>query len=337
MLKKMLLVAIACAAAPAAYAGTGPLVLGASANPPKGPGPGKVFLVNLASRTARAASFAKAGTLAGNSFYTGYDAATHTVFVPSPVGRITMLNANTGKRMGTFPTIRGARVARVLSRDHLLLALSAKTLAAYSLADHKAVFTIAIGGNALATNQAETKLYVGGNMDQQITVVSLPSGHILKSYPVARSGDLVMADGKLFSADIKSGVMSVVDPDTGKITRIKTSEFDPNFSYAAIPHATAGFMQLATSPGGHTVYAAGFSGHILKFSAASPKYLGEVSVHLANGMNQLSGLAIIDHGTDALVTVENRHEAALVNLRDGKIVHIFKGVASNRWVVASGH
>lgn len=337
MLKKMLLVAIAFAAAPAAHAGTVPLALGAAANPPKGPGPGKVFLVNPASRTARIARFAKAGTLKGNSFYAGYDAATHTVFVPSPVGRVTMLNAETGKRSGAFPSIRGARVARVLSRDHLLLVLSAKTLAAYSLANHKAVFTLATGGNALATNPTETKLYVGGNMDRQITVVSLPSGQAIKSYPVARSGDLVMADGKLFSADIKSGVMSVVDPATDAITRITTSEVDPNFSYKAIPHATAGFMELATSPDGHTVYAAGFSGHILKFSAEKPKYLSEVSVRPAKGMNQLSGLAIVDHGTDALVTVENRHEAALVNLRDGKIVHIFKGVASNRWVVTSGH
>lgn len=337
MLKKLLLVAIACVAAPMAYAGASPLVLGASANPPKGPGPGKVFLVNPASRSTRIASFAKAGTLEGNSFYAGYDAATETVFVPSPVGRVTMLNASTGKRIGAFPSIRGARVARVLPRDHILIVLSAKTLAAYSLSSHRPVFTIATGGNALATNQAETELYVGGNMDRQITVVSLPSGQIMKSYPVAHSGDLVMADGKLFSADMKSGVMSVVDLATAKITQIKTSEVDPNFSYAAIPHATAGFMQLATSPHGHTVYAAGFSGHILKFSAKNQKYISKVSVRPAKGMNQLSGLAIVDHGTEALVTVENRHEAALVNLRAGKIIHIFKGVASNRWVVASGH
>ena len=336
MLKKLLFMAtIACTAAPAAYAGTGPLVLGASANPPKGPGPGKVFMVNPSSRTARAASFAKAGTPGGNSFYAGYDAATQTVFVPSPIGRITMLNANTGRRMGAFPTIRGARVARVLPQEHLLIVLSAKTLAAYSLASHKPAFTIAVGGNALAANSKETKLYVGGNMDQQITVVSLPSGQVIKSYPVARSGDLVMADGKLFSADIKSGVMSVVDPATDKITRIKTSEVDPNFSYAAIPHATAGFMQLASSPNGQIVYAAGFSGHILKFSATSLKYLDEISIRPAKGMNQLSGLAIVDHGTDALVTVENRHETALTNLASGKIIHIFKGVASNRWIVAS--
>lgn len=336
MLKKFLLVAVACAVAPMAYAGANSIVLGTSINPPKGPGPGKLFLVNPTLETAKTARFAKAGTLGGNSFYAGYDGVTQTVFVPSPAGRVTMLNANSGNQIGTFPSIRGARVARVLPQDHLLIVLSAKTLAAYSVASHKPVFTLAVGGNALATNQTETKLYVGGNMDRQITVVSVPSGQIMKSYPVTRSGDLVMADGKIFSADIKSGVMSVVDLATGKITRIPTSEVDPHFSYAAIPHATAGFMQLASSPNGHTVYAAGFSGHILKFSSQTLKYLGEVPVRPAKGMDQLSGLAVIDHGRDALVTVENRQESALVNLRDGKIIHLFKGVASNRWVVASG-
>ncbi|EGO96622.1 Hypothetical protein APM_0522 [Acidiphilium sp. PM] len=338
MLKKLLLAAtIACAAAPAAHAGAGPLVLGTAANPPKGPGPGKVFVVNPATRTAQAASFAKAGTPAGNSFYAGYDAATRTVFVPSPIGRITMLNAETGRRMGAFPTIKGARVARVLPRERLLVVLSAKTLAAYSLAGHQTVFTLAVGGNALATNQAETELYVGGNMDRQISVVALPSGRVVRSYPVARSGDLVTADGQLFSADMMNGVMSVIDTVTGTITQIRTPEIDPHFSYAAIPHATAGFMQLATSPDGNTVYAAGFSGHILKFSAQTAKYLGEIAVRPAKGMNQLSGLAVLDHGKDALVTVENRHEAALVSLRDGKVSHLFKGVASNRWIVAAGH
>ena len=338
MLKKLLFAAaIACVAAPAAHASAFPLILGTAANPPNGPGPGKVFLVSPASGTARAASFAKAGTPAGNSFYAGYDAATRTVFVPSPIGRITMLNAGTGRRMGAFPTIRGARVARVLPRERLLVVLSAKMLTAYSLAGHKPVFTLAIGGNALATNQAETELYVGGNMDRRISVVAVPSGRVINSYPVARSGDLVTADGQLFSADMMNGVMSVVDPATGTITRIRTPEIDPHFSYAAIPHATAGFMQLATSPDGNTVYAAGFSGHILKFSAQTAKYLGEIAVRPAKGMNQLSGLAVLDHGKDALVTVENRHEAALVSLENGKVIHLFKGVASNRWIVAAGH
>ncbi|HQT65506.1 MULTISPECIES: hypothetical protein [unclassified Acidiphilium] len=119
--------------------------------------------------------------------------------------------------------------------------------------------------------------------------------------------------------------------------QIRTPEIDTHFSSAAIPQATAGFMRLATSPDGNTVYAAWFSGHILKFSAQTAKYLGEVAVRPAKGLNQLSGLAVLDHGKDALVTVENRHEAALVSVRDGKVSHLFKGVTSNRWIVAAGY
>ncbi|GHE03873.1 hypothetical protein GCM10008024_28810 [Allgaiera indica] len=334
MLKRATLFAVTLAIAPAAYASSNTTVLGATANQPKGPGHGQVLFIDPATRTASSASFAKAGTLAGNSFYAGYDAATKTIFVPSPVGRVTVLNEKTGHRVGTFSTIKGARVADVLGQKKLLMVLSGKSLAAYSLPGHTPLFTIPVGGNALATNRSETKLFVGGNMDRKITIVDIPSGRIAGTYPVAGSGDLLMARGNLFSADIKTGVMSVVNTATGKVTRIKTPEVDPHFSYAAIPHATAGFMQLAKSPDQQVVYSAGFSGHILKFSAEHPKYLGEIPVRAGEGMSKLSGLAIVQGGKDALVTVENRHEAALVDLKNGKILHVFKGDSSNRWVVA---
>ena len=339
MLKKLMFAAAACAAcagAPAAFAAGGPMALGASASPPMGPGPGTVFFVDPTAMTLRTAAFAKAGTPAGNSFYAAYDAASGTVYVPSPVGTITMMNAATGARIGAFPTIRGARVARVLAQRKLLVVLSARTVAAYALGTHAPVFMLAVGGNAIAVNPSESEIYVGGNMDRTVTAIAVPSGRVTTTYPVARSGDLVFAGGNLFSADIKTGVMSVVDTANGKVTRIKTSEVDPHFAYTAILKATAGFMQAAASPGGHTVYVAGFSGHILKFSAAPAKYLGEIAVRPAKGANKLSGLAIVDGGKEALVTIENRDEAALVSLADGRIVHLFPGVSSNRWVAAPG-
>lgn len=334
MIRKLILVLGLCLVAPAAHAGTGSLVLGAQSNPPKGPGPGKVFLVNTASMQMRDMRFAKAGTRGGNSFYAGYNGATGRIYVPSPVGRVTILDASTGHRTGSFPVIRGARLAHVVRQRNLLLVLSAKYLAAYRLGTHRPVFTLAVGGNAMAVNRNETRLYVGGNMDRSITAISLPNGRVTGSYPVGHSGDLVLADGHLFSADMKTGVMSVIDMATGHVTRLKTPEIDPDFSYHAIPHATAGFMQLATSPDGKRVYAAGFSGHVLTFSAQKPSYLGEIAVQPKPGANKLSGIAIVNGGKDALVTVENRHEAALVRLQNGRILHLFTGVASNRWVIA---
>ncbi len=335
MLKKLMLAAacVTCAGAPAAFAAGNTLVLGASASPPMGAGPGKVFFVDTAAGTSHMAAFARPGTPAGNSFYAAYDAASGTVYVPSPVGSINMMNAATGARIGAFPTIRGARVARVLARRKLLVVLSAKTVAAYALGTHKPMFTLAVGGNAVAVNPSESVIYVGGNMDHTITAIAVPAGQVKATYPVAQSGDLLLTGGNLFSADMKTGVMSVVNTANGKVTPIKTSEVDPHFAYSAIGKATAGFMQMAASPGGHRVYVTGFSGHILEFAAAPAKYLGEMAVQPAKGANKLSGLAIVDGGKQALVTDENRDEALLVSLADGKIMHVFPGVSSNRWVV----
>lgn len=170
-------------------------------------------------------------------------------------------------------------------------------------------------------------------MDTRVTEIALPTGKIVGTKAIAHSGDLLIAKGKLFSADMKSGVLSVLDLASGRITRIQTSETDPNFSYRTIPAAKAGFMQLAASPTGRIIYAAGFSGHILKFSTTSDKYLGEVAIAASeHGPNKLSGLAIIDHGREALVTIENRHEAAVVNLENGVIIRMFPGITSNRWI-----
>ena len=335
MIRKMLLLLLGiCLAAPSAYAATGGAVLGTAPNPPMGPGPGKLFMVNPGAMTARAASFATAGTVQGNSFFAGYDRATGTVFVPSPAGRVFMLSGTDLRPSGSFPVIGGARLAKALVGRKLLIVLSGKDVAAYKLGSHRPAFTLPVGGNALAVARRSGRLYVGGNADRAITAIDLASGRIVGTYPVARSGDLVLAHGHLFSADILSGVMSVVDLRTGHVTRLKTPEVDPHFSYRAIPAATAGFMQLAKSPAGNFVYAAGFSGHVLKFSAASPRYLGEVAVGAAKGPEKLSGLAVVDHGREAVVTIENHDQTALIRLATGKVLHLFSGVASNRWVVA---
>ena len=332
MFRKVLILLGLCLAARAAYAASGTVVLGTAPNAPTGPGPGNIFVVNFQAMTAQSGSFAKAGTPEGNSFFAGYDPATQTIFIPSPAGRLVMLSSKDLAPTGSFAVIRGARLARVLPHRNVLIVLSAQAVAAYKLDTHRAVFTLAIGGNALAVDHREARLYVGGNMDRTITAIDLSSGRIVTSYPVAHSGDLVLANDRLFSADIKTGVMSVVDLRTGHISRLKTPEVDPHFSYQAIASANAGFMQLAKSTRGRFVYAAGFSGHILKFSTKTPRYLGEIPVSAGNGANKLSGLAVVDHGTEAVVTIENRDATALVRLATGKILRIFQGVPSNRWI-----
>lgn len=310
-----------------------PLVIGAAASPPAGSGPGRLFAVAPSAGQVRTGRFGKPGTPAGNSFFVGYDAAAGTIYVPSIAGRMTVRNAQSLRPVARFAVIRGARVARVVPRAHLVLVLSARDLAGYSLTTHRAVFTIPVGGNAIAVDAAQDRAFIGGNMDRTITAVGLPSGALLLRYAVAGSGDLAFAHGRVFSADIKTGVLSVLDPVSRQVVAIKTGEVDPHFSYGRIPAATAGFMQLALSPSGNTLYAAGFSGHILTFSTRDDRFLGEISVQAGKGANKLSGLAVVDHGREALVTVENRNETVLASLADGKVLRRFPGVGSNRWVV----
>ncbi len=321
------------AAKPASHS-SNPLVIGTAASPPMGPGPGRIFLVNPVGMGVRSGSFGKAGTPSGNSFFAAYGRS-GAVYVPTLAGKMIVLNAESLKETTAFPVISAARLARVVPRHNLVLVLSAKGIAAYGLKTRRPAFSLPIGGNAIAVNAAETRAFIGGNMDTHITEITLPQGRVIGTKRIAHSGDLLIARGKLFSANMKSGILSILDLKSGNITKIRTKEVDPAFSYDHIPAANAGFMQLAASSSGRIVYAAGFSGHILKFSTVHDKYLGEISVIAAkHGPNKLSGLAIVDHGREALVTIENRHEAALVALGTGKIVHVFPGVTSNRWVVS---
>ncbi|MDA8049105.1 MAG: PQQ-binding-like beta-propeller repeat protein [Rhodospirillales bacterium] len=312
----------------------GERVVGAEEAPPVGPGPGRVFIVDPATGAVQVARFGKPGTLSGNSFRIGYDRARDALYVPSEAGRMTVLNGATLKPEAVFPIIGGARLALVVARRHLVLVLSGQDLAAYDLATHRPLFTLPVGGNAIAVSARGSRVFVGGNMDRSVTEVSLPGGRRVASYPIARSGDLLMADGHLFSADIKSGVLSMLEPRTGKIVTVRTNEVDPHFSYKRIGAAVAGFMQLAAARSGGIVYVAGFSGHILKFSAATGHSLGEVAVDAGPGANKLSGLAVLAGGREGVVTIESRGEAAVVDLRNGKILRLLKDVTSNRWVVA---
>jgi len=303
---------------------------------PHGNGSGRISEWHLYSNDILHGQFGQANTLSGNSFYISYDMQQHALYVPTAAGETYVLDRATLKTRTRFATIPGGRLARVSPDDHTVVVLSGKQVAAYSTDTKKQLFKDDVGGNALAISTDDRHLFVGGNHDGNITEIALPSGHIERRFPVAHSGDMVWADGKLFSANMGSGVMSVVYPDSGKIVAISTPEVDPNFSYRHIPQAKAGFMQLAVSPEQRVVYAAGFSGHILMFSTHQDSYLGEIPVRLGGtAPKKLSGLTLVDGGADALVTVENRKETALVNLVKGKVLHTFPGVVSNRWIATT--
>lgn len=312
-----------------------PVALGAMPAPPMGAGPGKIMVLPLQhGDKTYTVKFGRAGTPAGNSFYIAI--AGNRAYVPSVAGYTDVINIHTRKRIDRFKTIAGGRVAK-LSKNHLLLfVLSAKHLAAYSAIDGAKRYEVNFGGNAMVFNRDGSRIYVGGNMDNSIAEISTATGLILRHIPVGHSGDLAWANGYIFSADMKNGVMTAFNPLTDKTYTMATPEADPNFSYHMIMMAKAGFMQLAVSPDQKYVYAAGFSGHILRFSTHHPAYLGEVKISAnKNGANKLSGLALLDHGKRAISTVENRHESVIVNLMNGHILKRLPHVASNRWLVAT--
>ncbi|MGA7800786.1 MAG: hypothetical protein WCC36_08235 [Gammaproteobacteria bacterium] len=308
-------------------------LIGAYPAPPKGPGPGRLEDWQIGASQATVGRFGTPHTLSGNSFYVAYSAREHAIYVPTVAGQVMVLDAGSLAPRGHFTTVSGARVARAVPEQGLLLVLSRQALVGYSTRTRRQRFSVDVGGNALAVSPDGRHAFIGGNADRRITEIALPSGHIQRTFPVGHSGDLVWARGKVFSADMKTGLMSVLDPRTGHVQAIKTPEVDPHFSYRHIPRAQAGFMQLAVGARGRKVYAAGFSGHILAFSAVRDRYLGEVPVDAnPGGPVKLSGLAIVDHGREAVATVENLKETVVVRLADGRIVRTLHGAASNRWV-----
>lgn len=301
----------------------------------KGDGPGELVAWQQDSEETDRVPFGEADTPAGNSFYAAFDPLHQLVYVPTAIGRTDIFAASDLNLIGSMTTIAGGRVAGVSPDGSILIVVSANQTAAYSTATRKRLFRISFGGNAVAFDDRGQYAFVGGNQDQSIKRIDLAQGKIVGEFPVPRSGDLIRVHDRLYSADMKTGVMSVVDLTSGKVTLIRTPEVDPQFDYKHIGAAHKGFMQLAADPRHHRVYAAGFSGNILVFDSASGRYLGEVAVDAGppGGPDKLSGLAIFDDGEKALVTVENLDTAVVVNLDSKQITRVFPDAGSNRWLV----
>lgn len=308
-------------------------IVGAMPAPPMGPGPGVIYSMDTKTGKMDKGAFGKASTMLGNSFRVALSNDDSLIYVPTPAGKTFVLSAKTMKQTDAFATLPGGRVAGIAPGEQLLIVMSGKALAGYRMTTHEQVFKLDVGGNAIAFTPDGTRAFVGGNMSDNVSEVDLATGVVLQSYAIARSGDLAFVDGRLFSADMKTGIISVLNPELGKITQIKTPEVDPNFSYKAMGKATAGFMEMASDPAAHRLYVAGFSGNILSFDTAKPAYLGQVAVTAVMGQpNKLSGIALTGQGKQALVTVENQGMSVLVQLADGKIVKKMPGVESNRWM-----
>ncbi|MEJ2344039.1 MAG: hypothetical protein P8076_04965 [Gammaproteobacteria bacterium] len=332
----MLTLAAASPAAAAAYPKDNlppEYVIGTSPAPPTGGGKGLIEEWRVGTKDQVDGRFGSAGSLSGNSFRASYDPGDRALYVPTAAGETYVLDRATLQPQGEFQSIPGGRIARVTPDHKTVLILSPQGLAAYSASDWQRLFRVPIGGNALAVSLSGRHAFVGGNDSDVVTEINLPSGTVAHIFPVKGSSALAWANGQLFSADMKTGIVSVIHPASGRIVRISTPEVDPAFSYRHIHRATAGLMQLAASPDQLVVYAAGFSGHILMFSAKNDRYLGEIPVHVdPAGPNRLSGLTVVNGGADAVVTAENADESALVSLADGKVLKRFAHTASNRWI-----
>lgn len=313
-------------------------IVGPRPAPAQGNGPGQLAVWVTGSDRVETVAFGEPGTPAGNSFQPGLNTLHQRLYVPTAGGRTVIFDAADLSMVGSMNSIADGRVAAVSPDGNVLVVVSDDRTAAYATSNRERLWQVQGGGNAVAFDEDSRQVYVGGNRSDTIQRISVTTGEPNGHYAVARSGDLVRIHDQLYSADMKTGVVSVVDLSRAEITAIETPEVDPQFDYERVGSATAGLMQLAADPQGHRVYAAGFSGNILVFDSDAARYLGSIAVDAGppGGPDKLSGLALFDDGRKALVTVENLGLAVVVDLETQQIVRTLPGADSNRWLHLTG-
>lgn len=338
MFRTLYFIALFAVSALPAQAAQDNWIVGAQPAPPKGGGPGALVAWQVGTDQIRHIAFGEPHTPSGNSFYVAYDGSHHRLYVPTVAGRTTIFDADSLEMIGSMTSIPGGRVAEVSPDGSVLAVVSGKETAAYDTETRERLFVLPVGGNAVAFDADSRYVYVGGNRRDDIQRIDIAKAEADRAYDVARSGDLVRVHDRLYSADMTTGVMSVIDLATDTVTTVKTPEQDPHFDYGRIPAANAGFMQLAADAQHHRVYAAGFSGHILVFDSDDARYLGEIPVDVKpeGPPDKLSGLTLFDHGRKALVTVENLDTAVVVDLKTRQVERKLAKTASNRWVHMGG-
>ena len=306
------------------------LLFGPAASPPMGPGNGQVNLLDSRKASVMAIPLAQGA----NAFKSAVDG--HVAYVPTLQGTTYVVNLLSRKVITTFSTPKGARIADIAKRNHLLLITAPTSVTAYALPSRKLVWTANVGGNTLAV--AGRYAYVSGNALKTTQIVDLATGKVTGSIPVGMIEDSVY-DAKrhtLWLADFTNGDMTIVNTKDNKVERVIQEKEGGGFSMAdmsnkkAMMMAKGGFMQLAVGPQGKHVYAASFSGNIMVYDATNNTFKGDISTL---PMAKLSGIAIDPSGRYAYTTVENQMETIAVSLKTDKVVATYPKVESNRWSV----
>ena len=127
----------------------------------------------------------------------------HAICVPTlGRGHTYIFNSRTFASGGSFARTRGRCVAAV-SPDHkkILPVLSAEETTAYRIPEQTRLFTLPVGENAIAFEPETNLAFIGSNASAQLTEIDVSSGKLVRTLPVAHSGDLLWTNAKLFSAD----------------------------------------------------------------------------------------------------------------------------------------
>ena len=131
-----------------------------------------------------------------------YDGAARDLRAHPGGGHTYIFNSRTFASGGSFARTRGRCVAAV-SPDHkkILPVLSAEETTAYRIPEQTRLFTLPVGENAIAFEPETNLAFIGGNASAQLTDIDVSSGKLVRTLPVAHSGDLLWTNAKLFSAD----------------------------------------------------------------------------------------------------------------------------------------
>lgn len=309
------------------------LLVGPAASAPSGKGNGQLNLINTRKSGVMTIPLA----MGGNGFKSAIDG--HVAYVPTLQGQTYVVNLLSRKRVATFSTPKGARIADIARENHLLLITGPNSVSAYALPSRKLSWTANVGGNTVAV--ARGYAYVSGNGSKKTQMIKLSNGKRSGSVSVGMVEDSVYdaQQHTLWLANFTNGDITILNTRDNHVVKVLHEKEGGGFSMAdmgnmkAMMGAKGGFMQLAVGPMGKYVYAASFSGNIMVYDAENNTFKRDIPTL---PMAKLSGLAIDPSGHYAYATVENQMKTIAVSLKTDKIVATYPKVESNRWSVLSG-
>ncbi len=304
------------------------VLIGAAASPPAGPGNGTLSITSIGMKhiwTVPLAPHANAfQVVVGHGL----------VYVPTLGGKTYVVSIAAHQVVSSFSSPANVRIATMADADHLLILTSASSVTAYALPSYKQVWQMPkFGGNTLAV--VGPYGYLSSNGSSSTSVIDLKNGHVVNTIPVGHIESSVYdpQHHTLWLADWTNGDMTIVNTMTNRVIKVIQRKEGGGFSMSNKMNSSGGFMQLAVSPSGESVYAASFSGNIMVYNALTNTFQKDIPVKVP--MAKLSGLAIDPSGQYAYTTVESDDETVAVSLKTSQIVGKETGLMSNRWFVAS--